>query len=34
MEGERGVTRGIVDELYFSYIQGVQMKVKVVLLEV
>ena len=34
MEGEIGVTRIIIDELHSSDIQGEQMEVKVVLLEV
>ena len=34
MEGESGVTRSIIDELPSSDIQGGQMEVKVVLLEV
>ena len=34
MEGESGVTRSIIDELHCSDIQGDQMEVKVVLLEV
>ena len=34
MEGGSGVTRSIIDELHSSDIQGDQMEVKVVLLEV
>ena len=28
MEGESGVTRSIIDEIHFSYIQGYQMEVE------
>ena len=34
MEGERGVSRSIIDELHCSYIQGEKFNMEVVLLEV